>query len=72
MKKKKLVYFKLWDYLTRHGMKRTDLLQAIPSTTLARLGKNETVNSMILGNICGFLDCEIQDICEVVEVTEEN
>ena len=34
---------------------------------LAKLGKNENVNTEILGKICNALGCNIDDIMEFVE-----
>ena len=50
-------------------MKKTDLrLKAGISTgTLAKLGKNENVNTEILAKICKALECKIDDIMEFVE-----
>ena len=43
-------YYKLFDLLTRKGMKKTDLLnnKIISSPTLAKLSKGETVTTKIL------------------------
>lgn len=57
-------FYRLWDILTRRGMKRTDLLQVISSPTLAKLAKSESVTTEVIGKICKFLDCQPGDIME--------
>ena len=42
----------------------------ISSASIAKLGKNENVNTNILLKICIAMKCDISDIMEVV--TEEN
>ena len=67
-------YNKLWKKLIDLEMSRTELrLKAGFSTkALAKLGKNESVNVDILVKICAALNCEITDIMEIIETTEEN
>ena len=51
-------------------MKRTDLLKVISSPTLAKLGKNDTVNIKVITQICDFLNCQPSDIMENVNEQE--
>ena len=62
-------YKKLWKLLIDKDMKKKDLRIATGMTTtaLAKLGKNEHVNTEILAKICKVLDCNIEDIVEVVD-----
>lgn len=60
-------YYKLFDLLTRRGMKKTDLLPIISAPTLAKLSKGETVKTDVLCKICEFLDCQPCDIMEYVK-----
>ena len=48
---------------------KTDLRIAagITTTALAKLGKNENVNTEALGKICKTLGCNIDDIMEFAE-----
>ena len=39
----------------------------ISSTSIAKLSKNENVNTEILRKICSALDCDISDIMEMVD-----
>ena len=59
-------YKKLWKLLIDKGMKKKDLRIATGMTTtaLAKLGKNEHVNTEILAKICKVLECKIEDIVE--------
>ena len=59
-------YYKLFDFLRRKGMKKTDLLQIISSPTLAKLSKGEVVNMAIIDRICIYLKCQPGDIMECV------
>ena len=62
-------YKKLWKLLIDKDMRKEDLrLKAgISTNTMAKLGKNENVNTGILVKICAALDCDIADIMEIVE-----
>ncbi|MBQ9084255.1 MAG: helix-turn-helix transcriptional regulator [Clostridia bacterium] len=62
-------YNKLWKLLIDRDMSRTEmrLKAGISTKTLAKLGKNENVNTDILVKICTSLDCNIGDIMEITE-----
>ena len=62
-------YKKLWKLLIDKDMKKKDLRIAtgITTTALAKLGKNEHVNTEILAKICKVLECNIEDIVEVID-----
>lgn len=59
-------YNKLWKLLIDKGMTKTDLRLAadISTTTLAKLGKSETVSMDVMLRICKVLDCNIGDIID--------
>ena len=61
-------YKKLWKLLIDKNMNKTDLRTAagITTTALAKLGKDEHVNTEILAKICKVLECNIEDIVEVI------
>ena len=61
-------YKKLWKLLIDKNMNKTDLRTAagITTTALAKLGKDEHVNTEVLAKICKVLECNIEDIVEVV------
>lgn len=61
-------YKKLWILLIEKDMKKTDLRiqSGISTGALAKLGRNENVNTEVLAKICKTLDCKIEDIMEMV------
>jgi len=63
-----IVYKKLWKLLIDKDLKKTELssLANISMTSIAKLGRNENVNTEILNKICVALECDISDIMEVV------
>lgn len=56
------------------GMTKTQMrLRAdISTTTLAKLGKNETVPMDVLLKICKLLDCNVGDIMDVINEETSN
>ena len=68
-----ICYKKLWKLLIDKNMKKTDLrtISGITTTALAKLGRNENVNTEVLAKICKALDCNIEDIIEFVPESEE-
>ncbi len=65
-------YKKLWKLLIDRDMKKKDLceLTGISSASMAKLSKNENINTQILIRICEALQCDISDIMEI-EMDEE-
>ena len=57
-------YYKLFDLLTRRGMKKTDLLNVISAPTLAKLSKGESVTTDVLCKVCDFLGCQPGEIMD--------
>ena len=53
-------------------MMKKDLAEraGISTASIAKLGRNENVNTDILLKICKALECDVSDIMEVVEETE--
>lgn len=64
----KISYKKLWKLLIDRDMKKKQLAEAagISSASIAKLGRNENVNTDILLKICIALNRDISDIMEVV------
>ena len=62
-------YNKLWKLLIDKGMNKTQLCQAsgVSTSTISKLGKNETINMESMMKICRVLDCDIGDIVEMVD-----
>lgn len=69
-----LSYNKLWKLLIDKGMTKTEMrLKAdISTTTLAKLGKNETVSMEVLLKICKVLNCNVGDIMDVINEEKED
>lgn len=65
-------YKKLWKLLIDKEMMKKDLCEkaGISSASMAKLGKNENVNTDILVRICNALQCDTCDIMEI-EADEE-
>ncbi|MBO5051339.1 MAG: helix-turn-helix transcriptional regulator [Clostridia bacterium] len=66
-------YNKLWKKLIDLEMSRTEmrLKAGISTKQLAKLGKNENVNTEILVKICEALGCNIDEIMDIVEQKED-
>ena len=65
-------YKKLWKMLIDRDMTKTAMRKqaGISTGALAKLGRNENVNTEVPVKICTALHCDIADIMEIVE--EEN
>ena len=68
----KISYKPLFRQLLELDMKKMDLLRTakISTSTLAKLGKNETVKLEMLVRICQALHCRIEDVVEFMEGEE--
>lgn len=66
-------YKKLWKLLIDRNLKKCDLKQAagISSSSIAKLGRNENVNTDILVKICIALNCNLEEIMELETNYEE-
>ena len=64
----KISYKKLWKLLIDREMMKKELTEqaGISTASIAKLGKNENVNTEILLKICTALKCDVSDIMEVV------
>lgn len=64
----KFSYAKLWKLLIDKKMVKKDLmaLTGITSSTIAKMGKEQSVTLEVLGRICKALDCNIGDIVDVI------
>ena len=62
-------YKPLWKLLIDCEMNKTELRKAagISTSALAKLGKNENVNTEVLVKICNVLECDISDIMELTD-----
>ena len=63
-----LSYKPLWHTLINKNIKKLELCQiaGISTATLAKLGKNENINTDIINRICGALNCRVDEVVEYV------
>ena len=61
-------YNKLWKLLIDKNMMKKDLRKEAGLTTnvIAKMGKNEDVSTAVLCKICKTLNCQIEDILELL------
>lgn len=65
-------YKKLWKLLIDQDLKKKDLriMSGISPSTIAKLGRNENINTEVLVKICKALKCDISDIMEIIDRDE--
>lgn len=65
----KISYKKLWVMLAEKEISKVELRKAlgIAPGTMTKLNQNEEVSMSILMRICGYLKCDIGDICEITQ-----
>ena len=70
----RIVYDKLWELLLSKKISKTDLcnLTGISTRTMAKLSKNQSVNTDTLLSICSVLGCQLSDIAEVKQDDSAN
>ena len=69
-----MCYNKLWKILIDKGMNKKDLRLAagVSTAVIAKLGKGNNLTTDVLLKICHVLNCDISDICEVVNRSMKN
>ena len=62
-------YKKLWKLLIDRDLKKKDLreMAGISPSTIAKLGRNENINTEVLIKICRALDCDLKEIMELIK-----
>lgn len=62
-------YKKLWHLLLDRDMTKKDLYTkaGVGNSTITKLGNDESVTVSILEKICNALECDFNDIMEMVE-----
>lgn len=62
-------YNKLWKKLIDLNMSKTQLREksGITTNALAKMGKNENVSTEVLCKICKALQCQVEDIMELID-----
>lgn len=63
-----LSYKPLWHTLLNKNIKKLELCQlaGISTATLAKLGKNGNLNTVMLDKICTALNCRIDEVVEFI------
>jgi len=63
-------YKKLWKLLIDKDIKKKDLIERakISPATITKMGRNGHVTTEVLMKICAALNCQIEDIMEIIEV----
>ena len=66
-------YNKLWKLLIDKGMNKTQLgiAAGVSTSTISQLGKNKQISMDSMLKICKVLNCNIGDIVDVVEHTDQ-
>lgn len=69
----KISYKKLWVRLIERDITKPQIRKDLnlATGTMSKLNKGEDVALSVLLRICGYLDCDIGDICEVVRENKE-
>ena len=62
-------YKKLWKLLIDKNMKKGDLCKVadISSASVTKMGKDGYVSTEIMDKICLALDCNIEDVMEIIK-----
>lgn len=68
----RISYNRLWKLLIDKDMNKEDLKKAsgISAATVAKLGRGDNVTTDILIRICDALECDIDDIMELIVADE--
>lgn len=69
----KVSYKRLWILMIEKDVSKSQLrrdLKLAPST-MSKLSKGDEVSLSVLLRICGYLNCDIGDICEAIRTETE-
>ncbi len=66
-------YKKLWKLLIDKDIKKKDLIERakISPATVTKMGKNGHVTTEVLLKICTALECQVDDIMEIVTTNQQ-
>ena len=61
-------YKPLWHLLLDRGITKTQLreMTGIGTATLAKLSKDDEVSMTVINKICVALNCEVQDVIQII------
>ena len=65
-------YNRLWKLLIDRKLKKKDLVEkaGISWSTITKMGHDEHVSTDILVKICSVLECEVDEVMEIVHVDD--
>lgn len=65
---RKISYNNLWKLLIDKNMTRKDLrkISGVSTASIAKLGRGDNITTSVLVRICEALDCELEDIMQLV------
>lgn len=66
-------YKKLWKLLIDRDLKKKDLqmMSGISAASITKMGRHENVNTEIIEKICLALKCDVSDVMEITENTDD-
>ena len=66
-------YNRLWVMLIYKGVKRSQLIElaGLNAASIAKMGKNQPVSLDVLGKLCAYFHCKIEDIVEYIPEGEQ-
>lgn len=67
-----LTYYKFWDLLKRRNITQKKLKdeKIVSNGTLAKMKHNQYVSTEVLTNLCNYLQCDINDICQMENIDD--
>lgn len=70
---KRISYIKLKKLLLDRGMTGQDLrkVSGISTATLAKINRGDNVTTAVLLKICNGMDCDLEDIMELVDDSQK-
>lgn len=65
-------YNRLWKLLIDRKMKKKDLVETagVSWSTIVKMGRDEHVSTDILVKICAALECELDEVMEIVRAKD--
>ena len=67
-----IIYEKLWEKMKEEKVSQYRLhKEGIANATLTRLKRNETVSTETIDRLCRILKCNVEDIMEYRELSDE-
>ncbi len=68
-----ICYKRLWKLLIDREMKKSDLQRSanLSQTTMTKLSKGQNLTTDVLARICLSLNCELNDIAEIIHTENE-